>query len=464
MEVAEPGLDEARLRELIRVDLVSTSCKKGYPSAVGPGPWVLVGEYATMEVRPSVEVVGSGTSTNYPAPYAVNAYSRQVPSIIRDGGEPVIGVMEFLNTFLLPANPETYGVAVRCCDGTDHFVADVEVFPAQEWSGELSVKFSPDKVTYEAQPFRNQGRRNRGYLKEIRTRNFEASCSISAKYLNETIAVEFPAEFDFLKKVTTVLSKVRDVEELAGKANKLTGVKGTLSINYPVVKLSGALKRREEKGTWSVGYGGEVGLKFSPLIGLKAEVDILDALIAAASSAAGTPWLGKVILEAKTAAAEGRLCEISLKLTGNADILGGLKWEGSESLLPTGGELGGAIGLKIEGVVASANSYFNVAAGANLGGESKFSALVKYVQGKPLSLKPNFEWTGITVYYGVFVQRTKGTEFGQVPTLKDQLKGSDGKMNRKRQIQLVEAWADPPKPAFGHPAPDSQTDLAGFMR
>lgn len=457
--------DEAsRLRELIRVDLISTSCKKGYPSAIGPGPWKKVSPNTSTDVWPAVSIVGPEVRVVNAAPFAVDAFSRQIPPLVR-GDYPIMGVMDFLNTFLLPAQPQTYGVAVRCCDGTDHFVADVEVFPAQEWIGTLSFKYAPPPSKFEAIPFANPGRRNRGHLKEIRTRQFTASCSIHAKYLNEEISVEFPPKTEILKKVTEILSKVSDVEALAGKANKLSNISGVFKISYPSVTLTGNVKRKENKGEWSVGYGGKVSLQFQPLIGMKAEVDILDALIAAAATAGGVPWLSSVVLRAKKAAAEGGICEVSLKLSGGTDIVGSLDWEGAEKLSPKSGKFGFEFSLKIEGLVATANDYFEVAAGASVGGESKFSVLMVMANDKELEFTPELKWSGVTVFYGAFIQRTKGTKFSSAPTIKDQMKNDEGKIKRKAKIQLVEAWSDPPQSAsFGEKSAKNPTSLGGFLQ
>lgn len=464
-----------RLREMIRVGLVSSACKRGYPTGAGPGAWAVIPGDTNTGVRPAVEVVGPDTGTCAAAPFAVNAYPHELPGLI-DPANPVIGVIDFLNHFVLPASPQTYGIAVQCCDGTDHFVADAEIFPGQEWTGELAIEFKEPKVEVEYKPFKDQGRRNRGTARTITTPSFDASCTISAKYLNRTLPVEFPLDFvQALSKPTELVRKVTKIKDLAQKANTLTGVKSVWETKYPKIKLSGTAKREEIKGDWKVGYAGEVALKAEPIIGIEAEVDIIDALIAAAGTASGAVVLSKIILMAREASKDSRYFELSLKLTAGASINGEIKWKGEpaadgNATWKGGGKIGGEIALKLEGVAAGANEWLNVASGAVLGGESKVSIDITVGRERPDTaasapmVQPKLSGTGLEVYWSLFMQRTKGTIFGSRPPLREQLKDSQTKLKDENKIQLLEKWSIPSEPAFGQKPADETVSLGSFMQ
>jgi len=471
-DTAEPGSlsDMLRLREMIRVDLSTSACKRGYVTARGLGSWALLNSDTSASVRPAVEVVGPGVGTCSAAPYAVNAYPHDLPFPI-DLIDPVIGVVDFLEYFLSPYHaPQTYGVAVQCCDGTDHFVADVEIFPAQEWSGELSFGYKPtEETSYEA--FKNPGRRDRGHVRTIHTRAFEASCSISAKYLNRTIGVEFPLDFtDALKSVTETVEKVTDISKKARQAaNAKTGVMFKWEVKYPALKLNGTVKRAEKKGDWMVGYKGEVVLAAKPIIGVSGELDLIEALIKACATNPYTIAVAEVVRRVRKSLDDGGIAEVSLKLSGDASIGGELSWKGEYCLAPNGGKLGGELAFKLEGLVAAANDYWNVACGAVMGGESKFNIDIGFGTDKvednspdPPSVKPKFSWSGIEVYWSMFVQRAKGVSYGARPPLRDRLEGL--KPKDENRIQLFEKWSRPPETPFGQKPADEVESLASFFQ
>lgn len=469
-DTAEPGsLSEMlRLREMIRVDLATSACKRGYVTTRGLSSWSLLNSETSANVRPAVEVVGPGVGTCSAAPYAVNAYPHELPFPIN----PAMGVIDFLNHFLLPAEgPQTYGVAVQCCDGTDHFVADVEIFPAHEWSGELSFGFKPtEETTYEA--FKNPGRRDRGFAKTIHTRGFEATCSISVKYLNRTIGVEFPFDFtDALKRVTETVEKVTEISSKARQAaNAKTGVLFKWEVKYPALKLTGTVKRVENKGDWKVGSKGEVTFAAKPIIGITGELDLIEALIRICATNPYTIAIAEVVRRVRKSMEDGGIAEISLKLTCDASIGGEISWKGERCLAPNGGKVTGEIAMKLEGIVAAANDYWNVACGAVMGGESKFTIEVlgfgtEAVEDKSPDapfVKPKFQWSGIEVYWSTFVQRAKGVSYGARPPLRDRLEGL--KPKDENRIQIFEKWSSPPETPFGQKPADEVESLASFIQ
>lgn len=462
--VATGSSGEYTLRDYIRVDLIATSCQRGKPSAVGPGPWTVIGDRESRDVWPAVTVSGSGVNTLGAAPYAVSAYSQGLPPMLGDGrSAPWIGLDTFLRHFLLPQGPVTYSVGVRSCEGDPRFVADIEVFPKQSWSGEIGFAYgSEDELSYkEFKSSKDKRRRDpnakqKGQEFNTTKREWKVSCGMSVTYADQKIEVKAPLdEFNYVRTATQFVRRVDDIQKLSQGANALTGISAKFEPKYPAIKLSGTVERKEKKGSWDVEMEGSVKLAFEPIIGLGVEIDLLDALITAAGAATGAIALTKVLLKAKKAAEESRLCEVSLKLSGEGTIFGEIGWKGT-NLMPEEGKAGGALGLKLEGVVAVASEWWNVAAGAAMGGETKFTFTGKPVKKEKLTLETKYEWTGITVYYSVYVSRTSGETVGKPSrSISEQTKDSVGEVSRKREVQIVDKWEYPAEASTGKPTGES---------
>lgn len=460
------ALKTLRVRDLARIQLIGGPCRQGHPTGKGPGANTLVRDKIPAKgLRPVVRLSGPDIDVTLPAPYAVSVYGPEASFGVEGNGAlraatPGVGLaidlLDFIRKFLTPANPFVYTAYVEACSAP-MLAAVIEVFPKQSWEGAFAISFDRKREkTVLMDPYsRANSKAARGKAagtlvpykwneRSVETRQWGIAVSVAlqAKYGNRAVTVrpflhkkEFPA-----KKLVTFVGKFKELVEVGAKPNPRTRTRGSWSIGFPTVQVTGKLENVEKKGQWYVGWEGAIALSFQPLISASMEADLLEWFLKTFQNAPHpvAKAIIKVALWAKERAREAEVLDVALVLKGSGSIEGGLAWKINSDAhdpkrprwQPDEGSVGGKFELTLEGLVEAKSDFWNVAAGGRLGGVTGVSGKVTHDMNKKGAdaIEWQVGWDGLTIFYSAYVRKMAGSVSGPAPASKPQHKvGTDDK-------------------------------------
>lgn len=355
---------------------------------------------------PTAIISSNGIDIDQPSPIKVALVPKKQDAY--DGG-----FKGFLDKYLLPntLTPARYPIRTHTCAGDGEQSGVVEVFPEASWTGTINLGYEQSVgklgVQSEKGKIKEQGKYTHGG--EIKLDINNESWTIGDE---KSVKVDPP-----FSAITRVLDDIipffsdldaSSEEEVKRESNT------SLHIDWPQVKLGGAIKTVELKNKPEIDLQGHIHLGFDPLFGATIKVDVLNWLIrvtGAAYSALLIRIREKAEKGIKTDTVSGNAI-IGIDLTVSGQIKGDLKWEiepgekwiAEKTEIKAGLEIGLEGKVKVEAKVLLVK--FTFGAGVHLGSDENSLAKVGCfgsVQAVDTEKGPGFKgklsFTGAAIYY-----------------------------------------------------------------
>lgn len=269
--------------------------------------------------------------------------------------EPVSMLREQLNrnpfALLWPRSAETnvYNVLAPTCGLTR--AAKVVVYPDLRWKIGLAIALDRDG--------------DKGWDAEVSPKIQVQYGQISRDY-GEKLAQYIKTALTAARTATAIIDKTSHAME------RWAGTK--LNVLLPNLEINGEWGWCEIPGSWRAGYELKISATFAPLIGLRCEVDIIAAILAAA----GSPLLAKLKKLCDTLAAEVGVYFIAVGTIGGE--LSASRMVG-EARPRCEGAVNGKIEITVEGRIKAEKKWacFCVSIDMRAGGRSGISAELRSV-------------------------------------------------------------------------------------
>lgn len=382
---------------------------------------------------------------------------------------------------------DSYTVYGATCGGTgtdsvpSGEYGQIEVFPNASCDGELEMAYKYDKKSLGLKG----ADKDKKHFSEL---DSQAAIELKGKFVFAVGKRDFTAEWgvegegatkdsDPLSRgvFNTTQAVISRLARFLTSIEKFYSTK--LDIRWPSIKIGAGIELVELEETPRVVHEGKFFIEAAPLIGLQIKVDILDWIIFAAGSA-GSPALGKLLLEIKERLASGRnpktgtkskdvaaSLDVGIVLTAGGDVGGGLGWKIHQGKVEgdrTKGRIEAGVDFKLEALIKAEIKVFIVKAcggasvsliGADGGGPSRITGKVGPKEGNLLSWWGSVSWNGLAVYYAYYAELGGEEKYGEEEEgepenpygMKSTLAPKFTTKENKELMRLADAW-EWPKP------------------
>lgn len=352
----------------------------------------------------------------------------------------------FMEKYLIPnSHPKRYQLKGQSCDSGGRPVIDIECFSPTKWEGELNLGYFHEEYKNTYKRIKKQGYwgLEGGLIIELGDKKFSigSPTGLSKVDRNSKLTEQvFSGVQKFLNKTTPFLSEIKSDY-------------ASIKVLWPKLKLKGSLSNVEVANSPNVDLKGGFGVYMDPLIGATFTVDILNIIIAAAGSAAGSPAFAKLLIKIKKEAAKGigegdisAKANIELLFTISGIINGELSWDFDPPEKNTiKGGLEGKVPIQIEGKAEVEFTAFWVSAGAGakVGAKTGFGAALKpgWSSKDGAFVGGNLSFDGITLYYAVYTNLNGGARKSALPTSRPETPRGGGKHENIQKF----VWVKPAK-------------------
>jgi hypothetical protein len=221
--------------------------------------------------------------------------------------DPELASTPFLELFSGAASvPHTYSISTDTCQQEESLAATVLVYPQIDWDVNIKIGAITGKHAIKKE-------KNEASAPVVDERKHEISFSGKFSVTICGSPIEYGAE------ITADLHKAIQPVNLASKAarfaKEIAEVLGGVEIefDYPALTFEGKWGRREIEGSPRCGFGSDLSIGLSPLIGASVKIDILSFALAK------IPGVGQVIERLRKSVKDAIDIAIFLKLKGGLD-------------------------------------------------------------------------------------------------------------------------------------------------